>query len=94
MVGRKRDVGLGPAFGEDPINLADWRRADCCDRKGESFRWGGNLARAGFSCLASKISDWLAVSLCLEGRGKVRLRSYYALCPIKYQKLRHVIPPL
>lgn len=41
MVGRKRDVGLGPAFGEDPINLADWRRADCCDRKGESFRWGG-----------------------------------------------------
>lgn len=73
MVGRKRDVGLGPAFGEDPINLADWRRADCCDRKGESFRWGGNLARAGFSCLASKISDWLAVSLCLEGRGKVRL---------------------
>lgn len=41
MVGRKRDVGFGPAFGEDSINLADWRRADCCDRKGESFRWGG-----------------------------------------------------
>ena len=46
MVGRKRDVGLGPAFGEDPINLADWRRADCCDRKGEAFRWGARVLRS------------------------------------------------
>ena len=55
MVGRKRDVGFGPAFGEDSINLADWRRADCCDRKGESFRWGARVLRSDGQ---SKVTVW------------------------------------